>query len=35
MSDLTRFFVEMFLFGAVLSTTWFGLVLYSVITGEL
>lgn len=35
MNDLCEFFVTMFLFGAVLATTWFGLVVYSVYTGAL
>jgi hypothetical protein len=35
MSDLARFLMEMFLLCSVIATTWFGLVLYAVITGEL
>jgi hypothetical protein len=31
MSNLTRFFVEMFLFCSVIATVWFGLVLYKAI----
>jgi hypothetical protein len=35
MSDLARFLMEMFLLCSVIATSWFGLVLYAVITGEL
>jgi hypothetical protein len=35
MSDLARFLMEMFLLCSVIATTWFGLVLYAVITGDL
>lgn len=35
MSDLARFLVEMFLLCSVIATTWFGLVVYAVVTGEL
>ena len=35
MSDLARFLMEMFLLCSVIATTWFGLVLYAVITGDI
>ena len=35
MSDLARFLMEMFLLCSVIATTWFGLVVYAVITGDI